>query len=367
LKVSKIPFRKKTAFELFRQYRTNAKKLHQLNYIFWECTLRCNLNCLHCGSDCKKEASVKDMPFEDFIAAIDDIKNIVEPNKTMVVFTGGEPLLRKDLELCGKQLYDRGFPWGIVSNGLQMNPSRLESLLNSGMRAITISLDGLENSHNWLRGNSNSFRNAVKSIVLLAQNPELKFDVVTCVNGENFGELNEIKKLLVANGVKEWRIFTIFPIGRAKQHEMLQLSPVQFKQLFDFISEERKKGEIKLNYGCEGFLGNYESDVRDNLFFCRAGVNVASVLIDGSISACPNLRDNFIQGNIYTDSFKEVWETRYEKYRNRNWLKTGECENCDMFRYCDGNGLHLRDEKNGELLFCHFNRIKEGEKQIENV
>src|SRR5690606_21340283 len=118
-------------------------------------------------SDCKKESSAIDMPFEDFIAAIDDIKNIVEPNKTMIVFTGGESLLRKDLELCGKQLYNRGFPWGIVSNGLQMNPGRLESLLNNGMRSITISLDGLENSHNWLRGNKNSFRNAIHSISLL--------------------------------------------------------------------------------------------------------------------------------------------------------------------------------------------------------
>lgn len=362
MKVSKIPIRKKIAFELFRQYRKNAKTLHQLNYIFWECTLRCNLNCLHCGSDCKKESTVNDMPFEDFITAIDDITEIVEPNKTTIVFTGGEPLLRKDLELCGQQLHDRGFPWGIVSNGLQMNPVRLESILNAGMRAITISLDGLKDSHNWLRGNSISFKNAVKTIALLSQVPNLKFDVVTCVNGENFEELLKIKNLLLENGVKEWRLFTIFPIGRAKQHAALQLSPIQFKQLFEFISAERKKGDILLNYGCEGFLGNYEGEVRNNLFFCRAGANVASVLIDGSISACPNLRENFIQGNIYTDSFKEVWETKYIKYRNRDWLKTGECKHCVMFKYCDGNGLHLRDEKSGELLFCHYNRILEGEK-----
>ena len=360
--VSKIPIRKKIAFELFRKYRKNAKILHQLNYIFWECTLRCNLNCLHCGSDCKKESSVKDMPVEDFIKAIDDIIDIVEPNKTMIVFTGGEPLLRKDLEHCGLLLHKRGFPWGIVSNGLQLNPKRLQSLLNAGMRAITVSLDGLENSHNWLRNNSSSFKNAIETIHLLSKVPDLKFDVVTCVNGKNFNELSEIKELLLLKGVKEWRLFTIFPIGRAMQHDELQLSPVKFKRFFDFIASERKKGDILLNYGCEGFLGNYEGEVRDNLFFCRAGINVASVLIDGSISACPNLRENFVQGNIYTDSFKETWEKRYTKYRDRNWLKTGECAYCDMFRYCDGNGLHLRDEKSGELLFCHYNRIKEGEK-----
>jgi radical SAM protein with 4Fe4S-binding SPASM domain len=153
-------------------------------------------------------------------------------------------------------------------------------------------------------------------------------------------------------------------VGRAKQNPDLQLSPESFKKVFDFIAAERKKGEIKINYGCEGFLGGYEGEVRDNLFFCRAGINVASVLIDGSISACPNLRDNFGQGNIYKDSFKDVWENKYSKFRNRDWLKTGECADCEFFRYCEGNGLHLRDEKNGELLFCHLNRIKEGEKMI---
>lgn len=359
---SKLSLRKKIALELFRKYRDNAKQLHQLNYIFWECTLRCNLNCLHCGSDCKKEAAVKDMPVSDFIRAIDDVSGIVEPNKTMIVLTGGEPLVRNDLEICGKQLYDRGFPWGMVSNGFHLSSKRLQSLLKAGLRAVTISLDGLENSHNWLRGNTKSFENAVNAIGLLSEVEDLKFDVVTCVNQKNFNELDRIKELLLSKGVKEWRIFTVFPIGRAKEHSELQLNPVQFKSLFDFIARERKKGDIKLNYGCEGFLGNYEGEVRDNLFFCRAGINVASVLIDGSISACPNLRENFSQGNIYQNSFKAIWENEYSIFRDRSWMKTGECSDCSSFKYCEGNGMHLRDEKTGKLLFCHLNRIKEGEK-----
>ena len=335
---SKISIRRKIALELFRKYRSNAKAIHQLDYIFWECTLRCNLNCLHCGSDCRQEAKVKDMPAEDFIGAIDDITGIVNPNKTMVVFTGGEPLLRKDLETCGKQLYDRGFPWGIVSNGFHFTEDRLKALLQAGLRAVTISLDGLENSHNWLRGNPMSHKKALSAIQLLSGFPGLRYDVVTCVNQKNFDELDELKDLLLSIKLKEWRLFSIFPVGRARQHEELQLNPVQFRQMFDFIVREREKGDIKVSYGCEGFLGNYEGRVRDHLFFCRAGISVASVLIDGSISACPNLRGNLIQGNIYTDSFKDTWENKYSEMRNRNWLRTGECANCQCYKYCDGNG-----------------------------
>ena len=71
-----------------------------------------------------------------------------------------------------------------------------------------------------------------------------------------------IKDLLLSKGVTDWRMFTVFPIGRAKDHKELQLGPVQFKQLFDYIAKERKKGDIKLSYGCEGYLGNYEGEVR---------------------------------------------------------------------------------------------------------
>lgn len=68
--MSKLSLRKKIALEVFRKYRKNAITLHQLDYIFWECTLRCNLNCLHCGSDCTKEMSVKDMPIDDFMGLL---------------------------------------------------------------------------------------------------------------------------------------------------------------------------------------------------------------------------------------------------------------------------------------------------------
>jgi len=95
---------------------------------------------------------------------------------------------------------------------------------------------------------------------------------------------------LITIGVKDWRVFTIFPIGRAKEHTELQLQPDEFRGLFDFIRQTRCNCKINLNYGCEGFLGNYEGEVRDNFFFCRAGINIASVLADGSIAACPNLR-----------------------------------------------------------------------------
>jgi len=357
--VTDIPLRKRIGLELFRQFRKNATNIHKLNYLIWECTLRCNLACKHCGSDCHKDMHQKDMPLPDFLKVIDNITPHVNPHETMIVITGGEPLMRNDLEICGQELYKREFPWGMVSNGLFLSEKRLNSLLDAGLRSITISLDGLENAHNLMRGNKNSFRQAYNAIALLSKAEDIVYDVVTCVTAHTFPQLGDLKRLLIDTDVKNWRIFTVFPIGRAMQHEDLQLSPLQFKQLFDFIKETRKEGLINLSYGCEGFIGNYETEVRDHFYFCHAGINIGSVLVDGSISACPNLRSNYTQGNIYKDDFWEVWTNRYQPFRNRKWAKKDECAECSYFRYCEGNGMHLRDEE-GNLLFCHLKRIKEG-------
>ena len=356
----KISLKKKIGLSLYKQYKKNETKQHELKYLFWECTLRCNLNCLHCGSDCTVDNFVKDMPIEDFIRVIDKIKPTVNANKTMIVLTGGEPLVRKDIEKCGVELYNRGFPWGIVTNGYLLTEKRLNSLLNSGLRALTISLDGFEEEHDWFRGRRNSFNKAKEAILNAVKIENLEFDVVTCINQKSIHILHELKEELIKWGVKEWRLFTVFPIGRAKDNKLLQLNNKQFVELFEFIKNTRKEGKIKASYGCEGFLGNYELEVRDDFFFCRAGISVGSVLADGSISACPSLRDNFIQGNIYQDSFVEVWNNKFQNMRDRSWTKTGICKSCKQYDYCEGNGLHLRNEKTGELLFCHFDKINKG-------
>lgn len=71
---------------------------------------------------------------------------------------------------------------------------------------------------------------------------------------------------------------------------------------------------------------------------------------------CPSIRANYDQGNIYQDDFMEVWNNRFEKFRNREWARQGECADCNLFRYCEGNGMHLHDES-GKLMTCHYHRL----------
>ena len=83
----------RVGLELQRSLRHNEAQLHPLRTLFWECTLRCNMSCRHCGSDCKVQPEVKDMPAEDFLRVIDLITPHVDTHKVFIIFTGGEALL----------------------------------------------------------------------------------------------------------------------------------------------------------------------------------------------------------------------------------------------------------------------------------
>lgn len=157
--------------------------------------------------------------------------------------------------------------------------------------------------------------------------------------------------------MKAWRLFTVFPAGRAATDPLMRLSGSELRTLMEFIKETRREGRIAASFACEGFLGNYEGDVRDGFYMCHAGITVGSVLADGSISACPSIRADYHQGNIYRDDFMEAWEKGFKPYRDREWMRKDMCGDCKYFRYCLGNGMHLRDGQ-GRLLQCNLRRLQ---------
>lgn len=350
---------------IFKIYRNYETKNHILNYLFWECTLKCNLNCLHCGSDCTKQSGIKDMPAEDFIKVLDNIKENNIKYLTVCI-TGGEPLLRKDLEEVGIEIKKHGYYWGIVTNALLLTPERFSSLMNAGLTSISFSIDGLQENHTYLRRNPKSFMTVVNAIKMAVEIQKkvpgsLTFDVITCVNKHNLSELPKLRDFLISQGVTMWRIFSIFPEGRGSQNiDELTLSSDEYRQVMDFITETRKKykKQIHLNYSCEGYLGKYELKVRDYLFFCRGGINVGSVMCDGSTSACLSVRGpDFIQGNIYKENFMDIWYNKYQNMRDRNWAKHGKCADCKKWSNCLGNGLHLHHNMQCEIPYCNYEKL----------
>ncbi len=357
MKRRRLGLRKRIALNIFSDLYTSVVDEHRLDTLFWECTLRCNLSCRHCGSDCRVEPAMPDMPLADFLKTLDEqITPHVNPADVLIIFSGGEVLMREDLEQAGAEVARRGYPWGMVTNGMALTEERLERLVNAGLRSISVSLDGFEREHNHIRCNPLSYERALAAVRRIVQRREMACDVVTCVTAPLLPQLPAFRDMLIAEGVKHWRLFSIFPMGRAKDDPSLRLTDVQFRELMEFIRTTRREGKIDASYACEGFLGGYEAEVRDHFYQCAAGISVASIRVDGAISGCTSIRANFHQGNIYQDDFWDVWQNRFEPFRKREWARRGVCADCRMFRYCLGGGMHLHDD-NGDLLYCHYRQL----------
>ena len=98
-----LSLRKRLMLKLYNRLRKIRAEEHPLKTLFWECTLRCNLQCRHCGSDCVMDTLTPDMPAEHFFDVLDNqITPHVNPHEVLIILSGGEVLMRDDLELIGE-------------------------------------------------------------------------------------------------------------------------------------------------------------------------------------------------------------------------------------------------------------------------
>ena len=338
-------------------YKKIEIKEHKLSYLFLEITRKCNLNCLHCGSDCKADINFPELTTESWFKIIDYFEKTYSKSLALIL-TGGEPLIHPDIYKITKYIKNKGMRWGMVTNGISLSKSKLDRLIEAGIYSITLSLDGLEENHNWLRNSPNAFKKTFSALQEIGKSNIYFKDVVTCVSPKNLYELNDIANLLIENNIENWRIFRIFPSGRAKNNADLSLTFEQTQKMLNFIAKNKKsyfKKGLNLNLSCEGWVTmDKDIQVRDNPFFCRAGVNIASVLSDGTITGCTNNSEAFHVGNILKDNFANLWENNFDIFRERKWLENTNCTNCKHIKQCNGSSIHLWETlKDKKPKFCY--------------
>jgi radical SAM enzyme (rSAM/lipoprotein system) len=342
---------------LYPLYQRLERRAVMLRYLFIEITQRCNLACLHCGSDCGKEPRANELTADEWVRFFDYLAARVDTSRLVLVITGGEPLCAPGLKTVLAGLARRRLAWGMVSNGWALDEATMTNLMAHGLQSLTLSLDGLGDTHDWLRGRDGSFTRVLAAIRVAVRAQPHFFDVVTCANPRNLDQLPALRDLLGELRVPAWRLFSIFPRGRARNHPGLQLDNDGLNRLLRFIADERHRAAGQgpaIQWSCEGFLPpSLDRQVRDQPYFCRAGINIGSVLCDGSIAACPNISRSLVQGNVRDDDFVEVWEQRFAAFRDRAWMAKGACAGCADWKRCQGNSLHLWDEENGGTLLCH--------------
>lgn len=349
----------------WRGYTAGAAKLHELTYLFWETTLACNLACRHCGSDCAPAAALSDELSTDEVKAVfDTIAQDYDAKKITVAVTGGEPLLRADVFEVAAHMARLGFRWGMVTNGTLMTDKAVELCRRAGMGSVAVSIDGLERHHEYLRGKG-SFAPAIAGLERLRDADFLQItEVVSCPTSDVIRDLDEVYNFMASLGIDQWRILPLAPIGRAKTKPGLLLSGSELRYLLDFIKAKRadKSAPLVMTLDEEGFLGQeFEREVREMPYFCFAGIHAASILADGAVSACPSVNRSFTQGNIRERRFSEIWEHEFGEFRDRRWMKRGECAECNSFADCKGNSMHLWDSREAcGPNRCHLQVLAEG-------
>ena len=337
-------------------------KNHTLVDLFWECTLSCNAACKHCGSSAEKRKYEGELTTKEIKDAFKQIANDMDASKIFINVTGGEPLVRKDL--CDVMEYatsELGFHWGMTTNGILLTDDNIEKLRKANMETVSISIDGLEKTHNEFRGVPNSYQIIINNIKNLKKAGYVKkIQVTTVVHKKNINELEELYRVMLKLELDSWRLLSMDPIGRANENDNLLLDRKELESLLDFVKSKRKNKKIEVVYGCPSFLGlNYEKEVRDHYFYCKTGINVASILYNGDLFVCPDVPriKSLIQGNIRTDNFKDVWENKYKEFRTNDRTKCDECEKCKYWDYCLGGAYHTWNFEENRQNKCTYNMI----------
>ncbi len=336
-------------------YRGELMKKPELRNLFLELTLRCNERCIHCGSSCGDVPS-DELSVSQYGTFLRQLRDDMGTRKKMLCITGGEPLLRKEFFDIMHIANSLGFNWGMTSNATLIDDAAARELYRCGMKTISVSIDGLEQTHDAFRRTPGGYQKAMRGIESLLRVGKFKHvQVTTVVTHQNIGELDELYYIFDKMDIDSWRIINIEPIGRAKQHPELLLTDEDYRTMFEYIRNKRIAGE-PVSYGCSHYLGTeYEREVRDWYYLCTAGLYTASIMANGDITACLDIerRPEFVQGNILKDRFSEVWENGFKIFRKDLGDENEKCAGCDQKQFCHGDAYHSWnfDEHRPEVCF----------------
>ena len=318
----------------------SGKAVPPPNYVFWDATRRCNLHCLHCGA--VKEKYAQELTTEQVKNVIDQLAQL---KVNMFGATGGEPLLRKDLPEILAHAHNRGINTGFATNGHFLDETAAEWIGRAKVKSIQISLDGPEATHNLIRGNDESFARAVRAIALLRQAGTPIVSVGTTVTRNNVDRLEELRQVLLGEGVTLWRLAALMPIGRAQTSDAC-LSGEQLARLFDYARRSRSRS---FNiYFAENltFLGPWERRLRRQPLICPIGFTACCVGVDGWVRGCPEQPDTEEnrEGSVLEAPLAHIWQKGFRRYREREILSTdADCAACSSKNDCFGGCWVMRE------------------------
>jgi heme b synthase len=351
-------------------------KKFEPKWIAWEITRRCNLHCIHCRSSSGLEVSEHpDFTTEEAFRIIDDISNYAKP---VIVLSGGEPLLRKDVFEIARYGTDKGLRMCLATNGTLVTDTVCENIKRSGIRIVSLSLDGAsEEVHDDFRKQEGAFAGTINAARLFK-----KYDIEFLINSSftkrNQEEIPKVYKLAKELGATAWYMFMIVPTGRGEEIMNELITKEDYEEILDWhyqmekderdmlvrptcaphyyrivLQKSRKEGEKferrSLKFSTGGAKG------------CIAGQVIALIDVNGNVLPCSYFPQ--FAGNVKEKSFQEIWEKSelFEKLRDFKGYKN-KCGSCEYINVCGGcraRAYSIYGDYLEEEPFCTYQPLKQ--------
>jgi 12,18-didecarboxysiroheme deacetylase len=336
--------------------------------VVWNMTRACNLKCIHCYAQAVEKSEGRELDTQEGQALIDDLEGYGVP---VILFSGGEPLVRKDLVSLARYAVGKGMRAVISTNGTLIDRNMARDLKEVGLSYVGVSLDGLEEVNDRFRGKRGAFRDALKGI-RNCREVGLKVGLRFTINRMNRDEVNGIFQLLEEEDIPRVCFYHLVYAGRGSELMDEDLSHGDTRRVVDLIMDRTKslfdrgipKEVLTVDNHADGpylYLRmvrekNPRADEVLNLLKMNegnsSGRGIGCVSWDGAVHADQFWRHETF-GNVLERPFSEIWSDLSHplmaKLKEKKKHVRGRCAACRWLDVCGGNFRVRAEAATGDL------------------
>ncbi len=348
-----------------------------LVHVVWELTLACDLGCRHCGSRAGKARGDELSTNE----ALDVVAQLAAMGAREVSLIGGEAYLRDDWHVVARAIRDAGMRATMVTGGRGLGAERARLAAEAGMDNVSVSIDGIGETHDVQRGVRGSFEAAVGAMRHLRE-AGVRVSANSQMNRLSFPDLGRMMDLFVESGVTAWQFVLTVPMGRAAERADWLFQPWELLMLFPRLAEicavGRRAGVECYPSNNVGYFGPHETELGaapgnggGHWAGCGAGDVTLGIESDGTIKGCPSLPTSaYGAGNVRETSILELWNRSRELTFTRTsrvdelW---GYCKECYYAPVCQGGcawTAHVFFGRRGNNPYCHHRALEMAERGL---
>jgi len=338
-------------------------------YCVWEITLACDLACRHCGSRAGR-GRPDELSTEE---ALDLVHQMHALGVLEVTVIGGEAYLRDDWTTIVREIRKLGMQCSMTTGGRGLTPERVKLAKEAGLQSVSVSVDGLRESHDALRGLQGSFDSAMAALDALRA-AGIPVAANTQINAQNIGEIPAVFELLASKKIHGWQMQITTAMGRAGDEPGIMLEPYRVLEVIPMLAKLKARADelgVRFWPGNNiGYYGPFESTLRASFpgkhrGSCGAGRLVLGIEANGDIKGCPSLpTDDYVGGNVREEKLVDIWE-RSKALRFMRDMKvedlSGFCRDCYYAESCLAGcnwTTHVAFGKTGDNPWCHHRALE---------